>query len=348
MNGQKSTGRLYTGLDFERPILELKQKIEDLETFAQNTELDLSGQIDKMRSRCEDLTRELFENLTPWQRVQLARHQDRPLLEDYVHSVFTDVVELHGDRSFGDDQAILTAFARLDGRRIMLVGHRKGKATRERLECNFGSPNPEGYRKALQKMELAARFGLPIVTCINTPGAFPGVEAEERGQALAIAKNIFAMSRLKTPIVSVVLGEGGSGGALGIGVCDRLLMLEHAYYSVISPEGCAAILWKDAKHVADAARILKLTAKDLRRFGIVDETVPEPLGGAHRDPDVMARTLRERLSAQLSALVEVPKDQLLADRYTKLRALGHFERGGEIVSSGQESQPQLEAIPVSL
>ncbi len=352
MTGHKATARVYQGLDFERPILELRQKIEDLENFAQNTELDLSGQIEKMRIRCEDLTRELFMNLTPWQRVQLARHQDRPLLEDYLGAIFTDVVELHGDRNFGDDNAIQTALAQIDGIRVVLVGHRKGKATRDRLDCNFGSPNPEGYRKALHKMKLAAKFGLPIITFINTPGAYPGVEAEERGQAMAIAQNIFAMSRLPTPILSCVLGEGGSGGALGIGVCDRLLMLEHAYYSVISPEGCAAILWKDSEHVSDAARILKLTARDLTRFGIVDQIVPEPLGGAHRDPETTAATLKGVLAQELRALQQIPAEQLLELRYDRLRRLGHFRRDGQICGSVEQprrapSSSELQPVPLS-
>jgi acetyl-CoA carboxylase carboxyl transferase subunit alpha len=328
------TTRLFQALDFERPILDLIQKIQDLERFSENTELDLSSQIEKMRQQSEDLTRQVFSSLNPWQRVQLARHPERPVVTDYAQVLFQDLVEVHGDRCFGDDRAILTAFATIDGIRVLLMGHRKGKTTKDRLECNFGCPNPEGYRKALQKMRLAEKFGLPIVSLINTPGAYPGVEAEERGQAWAIAQNIFEMAKLRTPILAVVVGEGGSGGALGIGVADRLLMLENSYYSVISPEGCAAILWKDKDHIAEAAKILKLTAEDLHRFGIIDELVPEPLGGAHRDPETMVKTLRERIASQLCQLKSIPTEALLQERYAKLRRLGQFRRDGEPIGIG--------------
>ena len=318
-------------LDFEAPLVELETKIEELKTFQQTADVDLSGQIDKLATRLTEQRKAIFANLTPWQKIQLARHPKRPLTSDYVQMLFDDFVELHGDRSFRDDPAILTGLARLDGRRVLVVGQRKGKDTAEKISCHFGSPHPEGYRKAMAKMHLAEKFGLPIISFINTPGAYPGIGAEERGQAFVIAENLLRMAALRVPVVCVVIGEGGSGGALGIGVGNRILMLEHAYYSVISPEGCAAILWKSAEYKERAAEILKLTAKDLLGFGIIDEIVPEPLGGAHRAPLVIAQTIRERLIENLDQLAGLSERELVEDRYAKFRRMGIFE---EASSSG--------------
>jgi len=312
-------------LDFEAPIVELENKIEELRTFAQSTEVDLSGQIDKLEAKCQEKKKAIFANLTPWQRIQLARHPDRPLTSDFVMGLIDDFVELHGDRSFRDDPAILTGLGYFEGRRVMIVGHRKGKDTAEKISCHFGSPHPEGYHKAMKKMKLAEKFGLPIITFINTPGAYPGIGAEERGQAFVIARNLLEMAALKVPVICIVIGEGGSGGALGIGVGNRILMLEHSYYSVISPEGCAAILWKSAEYKEKAADILKLTAGDLKRFGIIDEIVEEPLGGAHRDPKGLFDNLRESLSRNLSELESLSAEELIQQRYAKFRAMGEFE-----------------------
>lgn len=311
-------------LEFEAPIVELEAKIEELWTFSKSTDVDLTNEIDELTRRCEEKKRVIFSKLTPWQKVQLARHPQRPVTEEYVNLIVEDWIELHGDRSFRDDPAIVTGLGRIGGVRAMLVGQRKGKATRDRVRCNFGCPHPEGYRKALHKMQFAAKFRLPVVTLINTPGAHPGVGAEERGQAFAIAKNLMEMAALPTPIVCVVIGEGGSGGALGIGVGDRILMLEHAYYSVISPEGCAAILWKSAEFAETAASTLRLTAQDLAGLGVVDEILPEPLGGAHRDHAVMAATLREAILRHLDALAGKPVEDLLRERYEKFRRIGAY------------------------
>jgi len=323
-------------LAFEGPILELQRKIEELQSFAESTEIDLSGQIDQLRTRCRELQREVVDNLTPWERISLARHPARPVFADYLAAVFDEPVELHGDQLGGDDQAIWTGFAKLQGRRVLLVGHRKGKNTKERIACNFGSAHPEGYRKALRTMRLAEKFRLPVVTLIDTPGAYPGVEAEQGGQAHAIARNILEMSRLRTPVVCVVIGEGGSGGALGIGVGDRVLMLENAYYSVISPEGCSSILWKSADHADRAASILKLTAKDLCRFGVVDDVVPEPLGGAHQSAGETCRRVEEALVRHLDDLATRSLDQLLAERYEKVRRIGVFLEAGQLRGPGAE------------
>ncbi len=312
-------------LDFEAPIVELEKKIEELRAFARSTEVDLRGQIDKLEAKCREKKTAIFSNLTPWQRIQLARHPERPLASDLIATLIDDFVELHGDRSFRDDPAIVAGLGRFCGRRVLVVGHRKGKDTAEKISCHFGSPHPEGYRKAMAKMKLAEKFELPIISIINTPGAYPGLGAEERGQAFVIARNLMDMAALKVPIVCVVIGEGGSGGALGIGVGNRILMLEHAYYSVISPEGCAAILWKSADHKEQAAEILKLTATDLLRFGIIDEIVPEPLGGAHRDPKQLAESLRDAIRRHLDDLHALDAEQLVRDRYAKFRRMGEFE-----------------------
>ncbi len=283
---------------------------------------ELGRELRKEEEKCRALTQEVYSRLTPWERIQVARHPARPYSRDYIEYAFTDVVELHGDRLSGDDGAILTALARLRGRRVLLVAQRKGRDTKERLASNFGMARPEGYRKAMAKMRLAARFRLPVVTLIDTPGAFPGIDAEERGQAWAIAESILEMCRLETPIVAAVIGEGGSGGALAIGVADRVFILENAYYSVISPEGCASILWKSRERAAQAAEALRITAPDLDRLGVVDAIVPEPPGGAHRDPRGMADRLADALDGALSDLAGVPIPDLLATRYRKVRHVG--------------------------
>lgn len=316
---------LQSALDFERPVVELESKIEDLEELAQQTHMDLTNEIRPLRELRDKLLKQIFASLTPWQKVRLARHPLRPIATDYVQLIFEEVIELHGDKAFADDRAILTALARLSDERVLLVAHRKGKTTEERLAANWGCAHPEGYRKALQKMKLAEKFGLPIVTLINTPGAYPGIGAEERGQAAAIARNILEMSKLRVPVVSCVIGEGGSGGALGIGVCDRLLVLEFSYYSVISPEGCAAILWKDGSKAEQAATALKITSHDLAELGLVDEVIPEPVGGAHRDHFRIAMSLRDHILKAIKELKQLPTDRLLADRYQKYRQIGNSD-----------------------
>ncbi len=310
--------------EFERPILELEAKIADLESLAESTKSDFSRELVSLRDLRDKMVHKIYTALDSWDRVKLARHPARPLTSDYIDLIFENFVELHGDRLFADDYAMVTGFATLGGRRVFLVGHRKGRTTEARLRCNWGCAHPEGYRKALLKMKLAEKFHAPIVTLINTPGAYPGIGAEERGQAGAIAKNILEMSRLKVPIISVVIGEGGSGGALGIGVCDVLLMLEYSYYSVISPEGCAAILWKNGEMAPQAAEALKLTAKDLYKLKLVDEIVKEPLGGAHRDPSKMAFILRDRILKHLKQFEKLSLDDLLERRYKKYRQIGNL------------------------
>jgi acetyl-CoA carboxylase carboxyl transferase subunit alpha len=309
------------GLEFERPILELEHKIDELENLSATTGMDLNGEIQPLKERCARLLRETFANLEPWQQVAVARHQNRPLVSDYIQMICDEFIEVHGDRAFADDRAIVTGFARIGDERVVLVGHRKGKTTREKIACNFGCAHPEGYRKAMHKMRLAAKYHLPIIALIDTPGAYPGIGAEERGQAHAIANNILEMSRLRTPICCIVTGEGGSGGALGIGVGDIVAVLEHAYYSVISPEGCAAILWKSGDMARQAASALKLTARDLTRLGIIDEVIPEPLGGAHRDNKRMGEILKGKILEYLGRLRDVPINDLLEARYKKFRAM---------------------------
>ncbi len=317
------------GLEFEAPIVELEAKIEELRSFSQTTEVDLSGQIEELERKCDEKKRAIYSHLTPWQRVLIARHPERPLITDYVKMIVTDFLELYGDRAFRDDPAMLTGLGRIGKRRFLIVGHRKGKSTREKVECNFGCAHPEGYRKALLKMRFAEKFRIPIVSFINTPGAYPGVGAEERGQAFVIAKSLIGMASLRVPIICVVIGEGGSGGALGIGIGDRILMLENSYYSVISPEGCAAILWKDAAHAPRAAEILKLTTEDLMRMGIIDEVIPEPLGGAHRDSQATARAVEEAILRNLEEFVDVDGEEIVERRIEKYRAIGVFSEDGE-------------------
>ncbi len=310
-------------LPFETDIHELELLLEKLESTGGESSAD---EIRRMKRDHRALLKKTYDSLTPWQTIEVSRHKGRPQFLDYVNLCFDEFVELHGDRAFGDDRAIRTGFARLGEFKIMLVGHHKGRTLAERQQCFYGCTHPEGYRKALGKMRIAAKYGLPIVCLIDTPGAYPGDKAEERGQSQLIATSILELTRLATPIVCVVIGEGGSGGALGIGVGDRVSMLEHAYYSVISPEGCAGILWKTANEEtkARAASALRLTARDLLSFGVVDDVVPEPLGGAHRSPRDMATTLKNHLQRHLRELVPLPKDQLLDNRYQKFRKLGQY------------------------
>jgi acetyl-CoA carboxylase carboxyl transferase subunit alpha len=313
--------KLYT-LEFEKPIVELEDTLKSLRSQSEEQKIDVSSQIRQIEQKLETMRKDIFTNLTPWQRVQLARHPRRPYMLDYIQRITTDFIQLHGDRRFADDRAIIGGLATIGEQRVMVVGHQKGRDTKENLLRNFGSAHPEGYRKALRLMELAEKFGLPVVTFIDTPGAYPGVGAEERHIAEAIAVNLREMMVLKTPIVAVVLGEGGSGGALGIGVADRLLIMENAYYSVISPEGCAAILWKDRANAAQAAAALKLTAKDLLELDIVDEVIPEPLGGAHKDFETTAATLKKAILKNLDKLSELKLSDLLTARYKKYRKIG--------------------------
>ena len=312
------------GLPFERDIQEMERKLVELEQQA-GDDLDISDEVRALRGKLKEKLVETYAGLSAWDQVTVARHPDRPVTGDYVVGAFDEFIELHGDKQFGDDPAIVTGLGRIGERRFMLVGHRKGRTTKERLRCNFGCAHPEGYRKALRKMQLAERMGLPIVTMINTPGAYPGIGAEERGQAAAIAENILKMFELKVPVISYVIGEGGSGGALGIGIADRVLMLQYAYYSVISPEGCAAILWKDGARSPEAAEALGLTANILQGLGIVDGVVEEPLGGAHRDTEVMIRSMRESISEQLEALEGIDGEALVANRREKFRHIGAID-----------------------
>lgn len=312
-------------LPFEKPIVELENKLRELRHFSETQNIDVSLEIERMQKKIEETRRRIFSQLTPWQKVQLARHPLRPYPRDYISKMASEFIELHGDRLFADDRALIGGFATLGPHRIVVLLTQKGRDTKSNLECNFGCAFPEGYRKALRLMKLAGKFGLPIVSLIDTPGAFPGIESEERHIAEAIAVNLREAFGLRVPILVVITGEGGSGGALGIGVGDRVLILEHAYYSVISPEGCAAILWKDRAYADRAAQALKLTAQDLLSLGLVDEVIPEPLGGAHADPDAMTERLKERILAHLDELGRVPTDELLERRYKKFRVMGVFE-----------------------
>ena len=312
-------------LDFEQPIAELEAKIEALRYTSEDSDINISAEIKRLQTKSNKLTESVFASLTPWQISQLARHPRRPFTLDYVQRIFTDFQELHGDRLFADDPAIVGGLARLRGRAVMVIGHQKGRDTREKVERNFGMPRPEGYRKALRLMQMAERFELPVVTMIDTPGAYPGVGAEERGQSEAIARNLYAMAKLRTPIVSAVIGEGGSGGALAIGVCDRLLMLQYATYSVISPEGCASILWKSAEKADVAAEAMGITATRLKRLGFVDEIVSEPLGGAHRNVNTIAEALGQALVQAVEELSAVSAENLVARRAARLMQYGKFE-----------------------
>jgi len=310
------------GLDFEKPIIELEKKIQELKHFISDKKIDLSSEVRRLEDKLEHLKKDTYNNLTAWQRVQLARHPQRPYTLDYINMIMSDFVELHGDRAFADDKAIVCGFAKLDNQKIAVIGHQKGRDTKENLKRNFGCAHPEGYRKALRIMQLAEKFNLPIAIFIDTPGAYPGIGAEERGQSQAIALNLREMARIAVPIIAIVIGEGGSGGALGIGVADRVCVLENAYYSVISPEGCAAILWRDGAKAPEAAEVLKLTAPDLLKMGIIDEVVPEPLGGAHRDPQKMAQNLKETINRNLKELKALNLEERLKLRYKKYRSIG--------------------------
>jgi acetyl-CoA carboxylase carboxyl transferase subunit alpha len=311
--------------DFEKPVTELEKKIEELRKFSAEKEVDLSAEINNLEKKLKNLKKGIYSNLSPWQKIQIARHPKRPTTLDYINLIMKDFVPLCGDRLFGEDRALVSGLATIGDKKIVVIGHQKGRDTKENIARSFGCANPEGYRKAIRLMRLGERFELPIVCLIDTPGAYPGVGAEERGQALAIAENIRDMFSVKAPIVVVVIGEGGSGGALGIGVGDKVLIMEYAYYSVISPEGCAAILWKDAAARKEAAKVLKLTAPDLLSLGIIDEIVSEPEGGAHRNQDVAAKNLKESISNNLKELSSFNIDTLLKLRYDKFRKMGVFK-----------------------
>jgi len=318
-----------TFLDFEQPIAELEAKIEELRHLASDRGVNVRDELEKLESKSDQLTRTIFSRLSPWQITQLARHPLRPYSLDYIASAFSHFEELHGDRMFGDDKALIGGIARLEGEPVMVIGHQKGRDTKERVRRNYGMPRPEGYRKALRLMRMAERFSLPVLTFIDTPGAYPGLDSEERGQSEAIARNLFEMATLRVPILSTVIGEGGSGGALAIGVCDRLLMLQFSTYSVISPEGCASILWKSADKKETAAAAMGLTADRLHSLGLVDEVVAEPLGGAHRDPDAATAALKGVLVKHLSALRAKPIETLLQERATKLAGFGVFDESAD-------------------
>lgn len=316
-------------LEFEQPIAELEAKIEELRRVGSATELNIGDEIEDLQEKSDELTRSIFSKLDAWQISQLARHPQRPYTLDYVERLFTDFQELHGDRAFADDAAIVAGVARLDGRSVAVIGHQKGRNTREKLDRSFGMPRPEGYRKALRIMRMAEKFRLPILTFIDTPGAYPGIGAEERGQSEAIARNLFEMARLKTPVICTVIGEGGSGGALAIGVGDSLLMLQYSTYSVISPEGCASILWKSAEKAADAAEAMGITSDRLKELELIDEVIEEPLGGAHRDVDETARRIKRVLLSELRRLYRLEPESLVARRYDRLMAYGKFREGEE-------------------
>jgi acetyl-CoA carboxylase carboxyl transferase subunit alpha len=313
------------GLEFEKPIIELEKKIQELKNFIAGKEIDLSTEIKRLEEKLQHLKKETYSNLTAWQKVQLARHPQRPYTLDYINMLMSDFIELHGDRVFGDDGAIICGLAKLDAQKIVVIGHQKGRDTKENLKRNFGCAHPEGYRKALRVMQLAEQCDLPVIIFIDTPGAYPGIGAEERGQSQAIALNLREMVQLEVPIIATVIGEGGSGGALGISVADRICVLENAYYSVISPEGCAAILWKDGSKASEAAEVLKLTSQDLLKLGIIDEVILEPLGGAHRDPQKTAQNVREAINRNLKELKAYARDELIRLRYKKFRNIGAIE-----------------------
>jgi acetyl-CoA carboxylase carboxyl transferase subunit alpha len=313
-----------TVLEFEKPIVELEKKVEEMRKYADS--LDIADEIRTMEEKVQSLRKTIFGSLTRWQKVQLARHPDRPYTLDYIGMMTTDFVELHGDRAYSDDKAIVGGLARLDGHPVMFIGHQKGRDTKSNVYRNFGMPNPEGYRKALRLMKLAAKFNRPVITMLDTPGAFPGLEAEERGQAQAIAQNLYEMARLPVPVIVVIIGEGASGGALGIGVGDRVLMLENTWYSVISPESCSSILWRSWDYKEQAAEALKLTAPDLLHEGIIDRIVPEPLGGAHRNPAQAAEILKDILLAELRKLLRIKPAKLVDMRVEKFAKMGEWEK----------------------
>jgi len=313
-----------SNLDFEKPIIELETKIKELEEFGSDKNIELKSEITKLKGKLEKMKVDIYDNLSSWQRIQIARHPERPYTLDYIQMMTTDFIELHGDRQFADDLALVGGLAKLDGKKVLVMGHQKGRDTNDNVRRNFGCAHPEGYRKAMRLMEMAEKFGLPIVIFIDTPGAYPGIGAEERGQAQAIASNLKDMVMIKTPIVATVIGEGGSGGALGIGIADKVCILKHAYYSVISPEGCASILWRNSIKAPEAAEALKITAEHLEKFGVVDEIIPEPLCGAHTDPDKVAANLKKSLLRHIDELSSLSKEQLLENRYNKFRKIGKY------------------------
>ncbi len=321
-------------LSFERPILELEDRLETLKKSSDSPEV--RDEIQRLRLGLVDLRKKIYANLTPWETVEVARHPERPQMLDYLENVFSEFIELHGDRTFRDDRAIRTGWAKLDEYKVMVVGHQKGRNIKERNECNFGCAEPEGYRKAVAKMKLATKFGLPIICFIDTPGAYPGISSEERGISQAIAESMFEMSLLRTPIVCIVIGEGGSGGAIGIGVGDRVAMLEHSYYSVISPEGCAGILWKSRDFKEQAAKALHFTANDLKEYGIIDQIIKEPAGGAHSDRHLTASRVKQFLRTSLKELSKIPLDELVEKRYRRFREVGVFEE-----KAGQENDENM-------
>ena len=312
-------------LDYEQPIAELEAKIDELRHMSNDSGLNITEEIQKLQDKSVELTRSIFSSLTPWQTTQMARHPQRPYTLDYIQHIITDFEELRGDRAYADDKALITGMGRLNGQPVMVIGHQKGRDTKEKVARNFGMPRPEGYRKALRVMKMAERFGLPVITFIDTPGAYPGIGAEERGQSEAIARNLFEMSQLKTPIISTVIGEGGSGGALAVGVADHVMMLEYSIYSVISPEGCASILWKSADKASDAAETLGVTSSRLMSLGLIDEVIAEPLGGAHRDMAEMTERVKNTLTAKINELKKLPLDELVEQRQQRLLSYGEFE-----------------------
>lgn len=315
-------------LEFEKPIVNLERQLAELRDRAADSDIDMSSEMKRIEDKLTKTKTEIYRNLSPWQRVMIARHTQRPFMLDYIEHSFDDFVELHGDRHIGEDEAMPGGFARIEGRRVIVIGHQKGRDTKENLRRNFGSANPEGYRKALRLMKMAEKFRIPVVTLIDTPGAYPGIGSEERNIAEAIAFNLREMMTLSVPIVAVVIGEGGSGGALGIGIADRVLMMENSYYSVISPEGCAAILWKDRKYATEAAQALKLSAADLLDLGIIDEVIPEPMGGAHHDHVGSANNLKKHVNRHLSELEAIDRGTLLEQRYQKFRGFGEYRERG--------------------
>jgi len=312
-------------LDFEQPIAELEAKIEELRYVGDDSEININEEVSRLKEKSAALTKNIFAKLSPWQVARVARHESRPYTQDYLDMIAPDFQELHGDRMYADDPAIVGGIGRIDGQAVMFIGHQKGRDTKERVRRNYGMPKPEGYRKAQRLMRLAEKFSMPVVTLIDTPGAYPGVGAEERGQSEAIAQSLYMMAGLKTPIICVVIGEGGSGGALAIGVGDKLMMLQYSIYSVISPEGCATILWKSAEKAEDAAEAMRITASNLNEFGLVDEVLSEPLGGAHRNPKAMAEVVRNALLSSLEELAQLSTDQLLERRQQRLASFGQFK-----------------------
>ncbi len=316
-------------LDFEAPLLEIENRISELEKLSDGSEIKFRSEINELRRKAKSISNKIYKNLTPWQTVQVARHKDRPSIKDYINNICSNFIELHGDRCYGDDQGIIGGFATINNKQIMLIGHQKGKTVEDNIKCNFGMAQPEGYRKALRLMKLAEKFKLPVVSFIDTPGAYPGLEAEERGQAEAIARNLAEMSQLATPVIIVITGEGGSGGAIGIGVGDTILMLKNAVYSVISPEGCASILWRDGSKAPQAAEALKITSDELEKLGVIDEIIPEPPGGAHRNNEETMIAVKDAICKHIARLKKININKLIDKRYNKFAALGRFAKKGK-------------------